>query len=95
VILKYQPCHGQCLRNEYERLYQGGVVHPNDPTVRMYDNVDVNVLMGSGNQLYSPVLHNVGSRGLKSIAEELFLNQKNIEEGTVQVSFLQISKYFW
>jgi len=71
-------------------------------SVRMYDNVDVNVVMGSGNNLYSPVLNNVGSRGLKSIAEELSLNQKNIEEGTIQgenfaavgtVTFMNLGMY--
>lgn len=71
-------------------------------SVRMYDNVDVNVVMGNGNNLYSPVLNNVGSRGLKSIAEELSLNQKNIEEGTIQgenfaavgtVTFMNLGMY--
>jgi Pyruvate/2-oxoglutarate dehydrogenase complex, dihydrolipoamide acyltransferase (E2) component, and related enzymes len=71
-------------------------------SVRMYDNVDVNVVMGNGDSLYSPVLHNVGSRGLKSISEELSMNLKNIEEGTVQgdnfaavgtVTFMNLGPY--
>jgi pyruvate dehydrogenase E2 component (dihydrolipoamide acetyltransferase) len=71
-------------------------------SVRMYDNVDMNVVMGNRNNLYSPLLQNVGSRGLKSISEELSLNQKTIEEGTVQgdnfaavgtVTFMNLGQY--
>jgi len=53
-------------------------------SVRMYDNVDVNVVMGNGDNLYSPVLQDVGSKGVKSISDELASNLKDIEEGTVE-----------
>ena len=56
-------------------------------SVRMYDNVDVNVVMGNGDSLYSPLLQNVGSRGVASISEELSSNLKHIEEGTIGENF--------
>jgi pyruvate dehydrogenase E2 component (dihydrolipoamide acetyltransferase) len=39
--------------------------------VRVYDAVDMNVVVGSGDELYTPVLRDVGRRGLKAIAKEL------------------------
>jgi len=52
-------------------------------SVRMYDNIDINVVMGNGDNLYSPLVQNVGSRGVKSISEELSSNLESIEEGTI------------
>jgi len=52
-------------------------------SVRMYDNVDINVVMGNGDNLYSPLIQNVGSRGVKSISEELSSNLESIDEGSI------------
>lgn len=49
-------------------------------SVRMYDNVDVNVVMGSGDNLYAPLVQDVGGKGVKSISQELASNLKDIEE---------------
>lgn len=71
-------------------------------SVRMYDNVDMNVVMGNGDSLYSPVVQDVGSRGVRSISEELSKNLKSIQEGTVQdekfaavgtVTFMNLGMY--
>jgi pyruvate dehydrogenase E2 component (dihydrolipoamide acetyltransferase) len=39
--------------------------------VRVYDAVDMNVAVGSGDELYTPVLSDVGRRGLRAISKEL------------------------
>jgi pyruvate dehydrogenase E2 component (dihydrolipoamide acetyltransferase) len=71
-------------------------------SVRMYDNVDVNVVMGNGDNLYAPVLQNVSSRGVKSISDELSFNLENIEKGTISgqnfaavgtVTFMNLGMY--
>ena len=51
--------------------------------VRMYDAVDMNVVMGNGDTLYAPLISDVGGRGVKSISEELASNLEQIEEGSV------------
>jgi pyruvate dehydrogenase E2 component (dihydrolipoamide acetyltransferase) len=52
-------------------------------SVRMYDNVDINVVMGNGDNLYAPLVQNVGARGVKSISEELSSNLESIDEGSI------------
>jgi len=52
-------------------------------SVRMYDNVDINVVMGNGDNLYAPLVQDVSSRGVKSISDELSSNLNSIEEGTI------------
>jgi pyruvate dehydrogenase E2 component (dihydrolipoamide acetyltransferase) len=39
--------------------------------VRRYEQVDINLVMGSGSSLAAPVLRDVSSRGLSSISEEI------------------------
>ena len=52
-------------------------------SVRMYNSVDMNVVMGNGDTLYVPLIQGVGARGIKSISEEISSNLTEIEEGTV------------
>lgn len=42
-----------------------------DGVVRVYDSVDVNVIVGSGAGLYAPVIRDVGRRGLKAVADDV------------------------
>lgn len=42
-----------------------------DTTVRVYDSVDVNFVVGSGDALYSPVIRDAGRRGVKSISDDI------------------------
>lgn len=42
-----------------------------DKFVRRYEQVDINLVMGTGQGLLTPVLRDVGSRGLKSISNEI------------------------
>jgi pyruvate dehydrogenase E2 component (dihydrolipoamide acetyltransferase) len=42
-----------------------------DSVVRVYDSVDINVAVGNGDTLYTPVFRDVGSRGIKSLSQDL------------------------
>lgn len=42
-----------------------------DSVVRVYDSVDINVVVGNGDALYTPVLANVGGRGVQSLSQDL------------------------
>ncbi|KAL7566212.1 hypothetical protein ACA910_011282 [Epithemia clementina (nom. ined.)] len=42
-----------------------------DSHVRVYDHINVNVVVGSGDSLYTPVIANLGAKGLKEISSEL------------------------
>lgn len=52
-------------------------------SVRMYDNVDMNVVMGSGDDLYAPLISGVDGRGVKSLSDEISDNLNAIEKGAV------------
>ena len=52
-------------------------------SVRMYDKVDMNVVMGSGDNLYAPLVSGVDGRGVKSLSDEISGNLTAIEEGAV------------
>jgi len=61
-----------------------------DTSVRVYDSVDINVIVGNGDALYSPVLRDVGSRGVKSISDEISSAVNSLEDGTTNESFNQV-----
>lgn len=42
-----------------------------DSVVRVYDSVDINVVVGNGDALYTPVIRNVGGRGVKSLSDDV------------------------
>jgi len=42
-----------------------------ETVVRVYDSVDINVVVGSGDSLYTPVIQDCSSKGLKTISAEL------------------------
>ena len=42
-----------------------------DSVVRVYDSVDINVVVGSGDTLSTPVIRDVGGKGVKGISDEL------------------------
>ena len=52
-------------------------------SVRMYNAVDMNVVMGNGDTLYAPLIQGVDTRGVKSISDEVSSNLTDIEEGSV------------
>lgn len=42
-----------------------------DSVVRVYESVDINVVVGTGDKLYSPVIRNCGAKGIAGISDEL------------------------
>ncbi|CAJ1930454.1 unnamed protein product [Cylindrotheca closterium] len=58
-----------------------------DSVVRVYDSVDVNVVVGTGDNLYSPVIRDCGSKGLKGISDELNAAVTAVEEGELSSEF--------
>ena len=56
-----------------------------DKFVRRYDQVDINIMIGTGAALSTPLLRNVQSRGLSSISSEMsdFEDLLFHEEGSV------------
>lgn len=42
-----------------------------DSVVRVYDSVDINVVMGSGDTLYTPLLRDCGIKGIQGISNDL------------------------
>lgn len=39
--------------------------------VRVYDSVDINVVVGNGSSLYAPVIRDVGRKGLKAVSDDV------------------------
>lgn len=42
-----------------------------ESVVRVYDSVDINVVVGTGDKLYTPVIRDCGAKGVKGISDEL------------------------
>ena len=39
--------------------------------IRVYDSVDINVVVGNGSSLYAPVIRDAGRRGLKALSDDV------------------------
>ena len=52
--------------------------------VRKYNQVDINVFMGSGENVHAPLLRDVVSKGLGSIAAELAENALKLPASEIQ-----------
>jgi pyruvate dehydrogenase E2 component (dihydrolipoamide acetyltransferase) len=49
--------------------------------VRVYDSVDINVVVGNGTSLYSPVIRDVGRKGLKAVSDDVATATSVVEGG--------------
>eukprot|EP00535_Pseudo-nitzschia_heimii_P004507 CAMPEP_0197175544 /NCGR_PEP_ID=MMETSP1423-20130617/1737_1 /TAXON_ID=476441 /ORGANISM="Pseudo-nitzschia heimii, Strain UNC1101" /LENGTH=424 /DNA_ID=CAMNT_0042624725 /DNA_START=283 /DNA_END=1557 /DNA_ORIENTATION=+ len=58
-----------------------------DSAVRLYDSVDMNVVVGSGDKLYTPMIRDCGTKGLKAISDELNSAVSAVENGEVTSEF--------
>lgn len=60
-----------------------------DSVVRVYDSVDINVVVGNGDALYTPVIRDVGKRGVKSLSEDVtnFVSALEEEEPSLGEEF--------
>lgn len=57
-----------------------------DSVVRVYDNVDINIVVGSGDTLYTPVIKDCGNKGIKGISDELAANTAYLEDDEEEAS---------
>lgn len=58
-----------------------------DSVVRVYDSVDVNVVVGTGDNLYTPVIRDCAGKGVKGISDELNAAVTAVEEGELSSEF--------
>lgn len=49
--------------------------------VRVYDSVDINVVVGNGSNIYSPVIRDVGRKGLKAVSDDVATATSVVEGG--------------
>jgi pyruvate dehydrogenase E2 component (dihydrolipoamide acetyltransferase) len=62
-----------------------------DSVVRVYDSVDINVVVGNGDSLYTPVIADVGGRGVKALSSDLKAAEavlEGVNEGELTPNFL-------
>ena len=52
-----------------------------DTFVRVYDSVDINVVVGNGSSLYAPVIRDVGRKGLKAVSDDVATATSVVEGG--------------
>ena len=64
-----------------------------DSVVRVYDSVDINVVVGTGDKLYTPVIRNCGAKGLASISSELSSAVEAVENGEVSADFATVGTF--
>jgi pyruvate dehydrogenase E2 component (dihydrolipoamide acetyltransferase) len=58
-----------------------------ESVVRVYDSVDINVVVGTGDSLYTPVIRDCGRRGLKSISDDLNAAVSSLENDDLTPEF--------
>jgi pyruvate dehydrogenase E2 component (dihydrolipoamide acetyltransferase) len=58
-----------------------------DSVVRVYDSVDINVVVGTGDNLYTPVIRDCGGKGIGGISDELNSAVSAVESGEVTSEF--------
>jgi pyruvate dehydrogenase E2 component (dihydrolipoamide acetyltransferase) len=58
-----------------------------DSVVRVYDSVDINVVVGTGDNLYTPVIRNCAGKGVKGISDELNAAVSAVEDGELSSEF--------
>jgi len=58
-----------------------------ESVVRVYDSVDINVVVGTGDKLYTPVIRDCGSKGIKSISDELNAAVEAVESEELTAEF--------
>jgi pyruvate dehydrogenase E2 component (dihydrolipoamide acetyltransferase) len=58
-----------------------------DSVVRVYDSVDINVVVGTGDNLYTPVIKDCAGKGVKSISDELNAAVSAVENDELSSEF--------
>eukprot|EP00339_Tiarina_fusa_P009344 CAMPEP_0117085942 /NCGR_PEP_ID=MMETSP0472-20121206/60364_1 /TAXON_ID=693140 ORGANISM="Tiarina fusus, Strain LIS" /NCGR_SAMPLE_ID=MMETSP0472 /ASSEMBLY_ACC=CAM_ASM_000603 /LENGTH=469 /DNA_ID=CAMNT_0004815299 /DNA_START=151 /DNA_END=1561 /DNA_ORIENTATION=+ len=58
-----------------------------DSVVRVYDSVDINVVVGTGDNLYTPVIRDCAGKGIAGISDELNSAVSAVESGDLTSEF--------
>jgi pyruvate dehydrogenase E2 component (dihydrolipoamide acetyltransferase) len=61
--------------------------------VRVYDSVDMNVVVGTGDKLYTPVIRDCSAKGLKDISDELNSTVSAVESGELTPEFASMGTF--
>ena len=64
-----------------------------DSVVRVYESVDINVVVGTGDKLFTPVIRNCGAKGLAGISSELNAAVEAVENGEVGAEFATMGTF--
>mmetsp|Transcript_44735 Transcript_44735/g.50156 ORF Transcript_44735/g.50156 Transcript_44735/m.50156 type:complete len:484 (-) Transcript_44735:250-1701(-) len=64
-----------------------------ESAIRVYDSVDMNVVVGTGDKLYTPVIRDCGSKGIKTISDELNAAVSAVESGELSSEFTSVGTF--
>mmetsp|Transcript_1453 Transcript_1453/g.3350 ORF Transcript_1453/g.3350 Transcript_1453/m.3350 type:complete len:484 (-) Transcript_1453:72-1523(-) len=64
-----------------------------DSAVRVYDSVDMNVVVGTGDKLYTPVIRDCGAKGIGAISNELNSAVAAVESGEITSEFASVGTF--
>ncbi|KAL3937857.1 MAG: hypothetical protein SGARI_001968, partial [Bacillariaceae sp.] len=64
-----------------------------ESVVRVYDSVDMNVVVGTGDNLYTPVIRDCGAKGIKGISDELTAAVSAVESGELTSEFASMGTF--
>ena len=64
-----------------------------DSAVRVYDSVDMNVVVGTGDNLYTPVIKDCGTKGIGAISDELNAAMSAVESGEITSEFGSVGTF--
>jgi pyruvate dehydrogenase E2 component (dihydrolipoamide acetyltransferase) len=64
-----------------------------ESVVRVYDSVDMNIVVGTGDKLYTPVIRDCGSKGIKGISDELNAAVAAVEGGELTSEFAAMGTF--
>eukprot|EP00529_Nitzschia_sp_RCC80_P025313 CAMPEP_0113518012 /NCGR_PEP_ID=MMETSP0014_2-20120614/42607_1 /TAXON_ID=2857 /ORGANISM="Nitzschia sp." /LENGTH=530 /DNA_ID=CAMNT_0000415331 /DNA_START=60 /DNA_END=1652 /DNA_ORIENTATION=- /assembly_acc=CAM_ASM_000159 len=64
-----------------------------ESVVRVFDSIDMNVVVGTGDNLYTPVIRDCGAKGIKSISDELTAAVDAVESGELTPDFATMGTF--
>jgi pyruvate dehydrogenase E2 component (dihydrolipoamide acetyltransferase) len=64
-----------------------------ESVVRVFDSIDMNVVVGTGDKLYTPVIRDCGSKGVKAISDELSAAVDAVESGELTSDFATMGTF--
>ncbi|KAG7364399.1 dihydrolipoamide acetyl transferase [Nitzschia inconspicua] len=64
-----------------------------ESVVRVFDSVDMNVVVGTGDKLYTPVIRDCGAKGIKGISDELNAAVSAVESGELTPEFASMGTF--